>query len=207
MSTINIKPKSEISSFFPENRKKDNYEFLYKTKEQINQYSSSHAREIQSFLVLGNREHGTANKLLSTSLDSATIYSYKVVAFEEETRHNKLQKLVQLVTKIRNYLSLPDDWDGYEGIAPKSKTIEETISVVKRLYNYHISLPKPMVNGTGIVGLFWEKDSIYIEICFEGDGTFWYYGKDGNLEIGEESVSLKKETEFPRNLINLIAKI
>ena len=56
MSTTNIKPKSEISSFFPENRKKDNYEFLYKTKEQINQYSSSHAREIQSFLVLGNRK-------------------------------------------------------------------------------------------------------------------------------------------------------
>ena len=133
---------------------------------------------------------------------------YKVVAFEkEEARHNKLQKLVQLVTKIRNYLSLPDDWDGYEGIAPESKTIEETISLVKRLNDYNISLPKPMVSGTGIVGLFWEKDSIYIEICFEGDGTFWYYGKDSNLEIGEESVSLNKETEFPKNLINLIAKI
>ncbi|MBD2281158.1 hypothetical protein [Aphanizomenon flos-aquae] len=170
MSTINIKSENERSSSFQENSKRDNYEFLYKTKEQINQYS------------------------------------YKIFAFEKE-RHNKLQKLVELVAKIRNYLSLPDDWDGYQGIAPKSKTIEETISVVKRLHDYHISLPKPMVSGTGIVGLFWEKDNIYIEICFEGDGTFWYYGKDGNLEIGEESVSLKQEAEFPRNLINLIAKI
>lgn len=179
---LTIKLESEISSFIQENSKRDNYEFLYKTK--------------------------VSNPPIHIKQWQTNQYSYKVVAFEkEETRHNKLQKLVQLVTKIRNYLSLPDDWDGYEGITPKSKTIEETISVVKRLHDYHISLPKPMVSGTGIVGLFWEKDSIYIEICFEGDGTFWYYGKDGNSEIGEESVSLKKETEFPRNLINLIAKI
>ncbi len=179
---LTIKLESEISSFFQENSKRDNYEFLYKTK--------------------------ILNTPIQIQKGQTNQYSYKVVAFEKEkARHNKLQKLVQLVTKIRNYLSLPDDWDGYEGIAPESKTIEETISLVKRLHNYNISLPKPMASGTGVVGLFWEKDSIYIEICFEGDGTFWYYGKDGNLEIGEESVSLNKKNEFPRNLINLIAKI
>jgi hypothetical protein len=161
---------------------KDNYEFLRKTKTITS--ISMQMQEIQT-----------------------NQYYHKYVAFEnEEIRLNKLRKKAKLINEIRNYLSLPDDWDGYEGIAPQSKTIAETISFVKSLPD-SISLPKPMLSGTGIVGLFWEKDNIYAEVCFEGDGTFWYYGTDSDLEIGEESVSIQEVNELPKNLINLINKI
>ncbi|MFM6200380.1 MAG: hypothetical protein ACKPE1_14795, partial [Dolichospermum sp.] len=72
---LTIKLESEISSFIQENSKRDNYEFLYKTK--------------------------VSNPPIHIKQWQTNQYSYKVVAFEkEETRHNKLQKLVQLVTKI-----------------------------------------------------------------------------------------------------------
>ncbi|MFM6036207.1 MAG: hypothetical protein ACKPEO_14875 [Sphaerospermopsis kisseleviana] len=161
---------------------KDNYEFLRKTK-----IITSISMQMQKVQI--------------------NEYYHKCAAFEnEEIRLNKLRKKAKIVNEIRNYLSLPDDWDGYQGIAPQSKTIAETISFVKILPD-SISLPKPMVSGTGIVGLFWEKDNIYAEVCFEGDGTFWYYGTDSDLEIGEESVSIQEVNELPKNLINLINKI
>jgi hypothetical protein len=84
--------------------------------------------------------------------------------------------------------------------------LRKKAKIVNEIRNY-LSLPEPMVSGTGIVGLFWEKDNIYAEVCFEGDGTFWYYGTDSDLEIGEESVSIQEVIELPKNLINLIKKI
>ncbi|TAE59187.1 MAG: hypothetical protein EAZ87_10510 [Nostocales cyanobacterium] len=161
---------------------KDNYEFLRKTK-----MITSISMQMQK--VQTNQ------------------YYHKFVAFEDEKiRLDKLRKKSKLIIEIRNYLSLPDDWDGYQGVAPQSKTIEETIFFVKNIPD-SISLPKPMVSGTGIVGLFWENDNVYAEVCFEGDGTFWYYGTDSDLEIGEESVSIQDTHELPKQLINLIKKI
>ncbi|MEA5512975.1 hypothetical protein [Nodularia sp. UHCC 0506] len=130
----------------------------------------------------------------------------KVSYFEKHKNLIKESKVQNLVTALRNYLDLYYDWDGYQGIAPQVKTVEESIRLVQKLPD-SIPLPKPMVSGTGIVGLFWGKNNIYAEICFEGDGTFWYYGNDGNFEIGEESVSLKEEIILPADLINLINKI
>ncbi len=112
-------------------------------------------------------------------------------------------QLDNLINIVHDYVNLPNNWDGYEGVAPKIKAVRDCISIIKHLPEA-ILLPKPMVSGTGIVGLYWEKNMVYAEICFEGDGTFWYYGTKDNLEIGEESVSLDKEIQFPENLLNLI---
>ncbi|WP_414526447.1 hypothetical protein [Nodularia chucula] len=131
---------------------------------------------------------------------------YKISYSEKHKTPINENKVQNLVAILRNYLDLYYDWDGYQGIAPQLRTVEESIRLVEKLPD-SIPLPKPMVSGTGIVGLFWEKKNIYAEICFEGDGTFWYYGNDGNFEIGEDSVSLREDTTLPVDLINLINKI
>ena len=44
-----------------------------------NLYSRSHASEVQSFFVLGNREQGTVNKFVCTSLDWETLYTCRIL--------------------------------------------------------------------------------------------------------------------------------
>lgn len=104
-----------------------------------------------------------------------------------------------LISQLNSYLSLPDDWDGYEGVAPKRQTVDDAIRLLHLLPN-HISIPKPMLGNSGTIGLYWEKESAYAEICFEGDETFWYYAKDGVKEIGEDIVLLNTNS-LPDDLI------
>ncbi|WP_204103249.1 MULTISPECIES: hypothetical protein [Spirulina sp. CCY15215] len=111
-----------------------------------------------------------------------------------------------LIKTISSYLDLPNDWDGYDGVVPTSQTIQDCIFLIKRLPK-SIDIPKPMLGGSGTVGLYWEKDGLYAEICFEGDGTFWYYGTDNDNEIGVDSIELLQDTQFPIELHNLLKKI
>ncbi|WP_207678755.1 hypothetical protein [Desulfonema magnum] len=104
-----------------------------------------------------------------------------------------------MIGQLNSYFSLPDDWDGYEGVAPNRQTIDDAIHLL-RLLPKHISVPKPTLGNSGTVGFYWEKGNSYAEICFEGDETFWYYAKDSSNEIGEDIVSLNTET-LPDDLI------
>ena len=104
-----------------------------------------------------------------------------------------------LIRQLNSYLSLPDDWDGYDGVAPKKQTINDATRLLGLLPK-HISIPKPTLGNSGIVGIYWEKDNLYAEICFEGDETFWYYAEDGSKEIGEDEVSLDTDI-LPDELI------
>ncbi|MBP0018953.1 MAG: hypothetical protein J7647_15570 [Cyanobacteria bacterium SBLK] len=115
-------------------------------------------------------------------------------------------KCTSLIKTLNTYLTLPNDWDGYDGVAPTTQTIQDCIFFVKQLPQ-SIKVPKPMIGGSGTVGLYWEKDDIYAEVCFEGDSTFWYYGTDGKFEIGEESITLIPDMQFPVALYKLLQKI
>ncbi len=104
-----------------------------------------------------------------------------------------------LINKLNSYLSLPDDWDGYDGVAPSKQTVDDAIRLLHLLPN-RISIPKAMLGNLGTVGYYWEKENLYAEICFDGDQTFWYYAKDKDIERGEDDVSLNSNT-LPVELI------
>lgn len=107
-----------------------------------------------------------------------------------------------LISQLTNYLSLPKDWDGYEGVPPKKQTVDDAVKLLSLLPE-HIYVPKPTLGNSGTVGFYWEKENLYTEICFEGDETFWYYAADDNNEIGEDSVFLNTNT-LPDDLISFL---
>ncbi len=104
-----------------------------------------------------------------------------------------------LIGQLISYLSLPDDWDGYGGVAPNRQTVDDAMSLL-RLLPKHISVPKPTLGNSGTVGFYWEKENFYAEICFEGDKAFWYYAEDARNEIGEDIVYLDTDA-LPEDLI------
>jgi hypothetical protein len=115
--------------------------------------------------------------------------------------------LNKLIAQLLDYLNLKEDWDGYGGVAPTQKAVNDTIQVVKTLPEI-IPLPYPMLAGSGVIGLYWDNKEIYAEIGFEGDGTFWCYAEAafGN-EAGKDSIPVGNElpAEF-LNIVKLLAK-
>jgi hypothetical protein len=132
---------------------------------------------------------------------------YKIVSCDNIERDcllfDKDLEKTSLEGELLDYLNLPNGWDGYEGVPPKRQTIGDAIRFVKKLPK-SIPLPKPMLGGSGVVGLYWDKQDIYADVCFAGDGTFWYYAKDakGN-KVGEDEVHLNNQLPVP--LLNIIS--
>ncbi len=64
-------------------------------------------------------------------------------------------------------------------------------------------LPEPMIAGSGIIGLYWDNQGIYVEIGFEGDGTFWCYAEDAEgHEASEDSILVGDE--LPSDLLKIL---
>jgi hypothetical protein len=117
----------------------------------------------------------------------------------------KTVEVDKLTKQLFDYLNLKEDWDGYGGVVPTAKTINDTIQFVKTLPQI-IPLPEPMIAGSGAIGLYWDNKGIYAEIGFEGDGTFWCYAEDafGN-EAGEDSIQVGDE--LPIELLNILTPL
>ncbi|RKZ39495.1 MAG: hypothetical protein DRR16_20240 [Candidatus Parabeggiatoa sp. nov. 3] len=118
---------------------------------------------------------------------------------------DKTVALDKLIEQLLDYLNLKEDWDGYGGMAPFEKTVNETIQFVKTLPKM-IPLPEPMIASSGVIGLYWDDKGIYAEIGFEGDGTFWCYAEDAEgHEAGEDSIPVGEE--LPPDLLNILAHL
>ncbi len=113
--------------------------------------------------------------------------------------HPTKDRFADLTNQLISYLTLPNDWDGYEGAPPTKQTVYDGIRLL-RLLPRHAPVPKPTLGNSGILGFYWEKKGLYAEICFEGNETFWYYAEDGINEIGEDVVSLNTK-RLPDDLI------
>lgn len=103
---------------------------------------------------------------------------------------------------VNSYKSYPLNWDGYDGIAPSTETINDTLSFIEKL-PYGVIEPRPGVSGDGEISLFWEGDDIYIDIGFTGDGTYILYARDNEgIEYFKDSIDLN--SPLPTALLNLI---
>jgi len=103
---------------------------------------------------------------------------------------------------VSSYKTYPLNWDGYDGIAPSTETINDALSFIEKL-PYGVIEPRPGVSGDGEISLFWENDDIYIDIGFLGDGTYVLYARDSqDIEYFKDSIDLN--SKLPTALLNLI---
>jgi hypothetical protein len=118
---------------------------------------------------------------------------------------DKTAKLEQVIEQLIEYLNLKEDWDGYGGVVPSEKTVNEAIQFVKTLPEI-MPLPEPMIAGSGAIGLYWDEKGIYAEIGFEGDGTFWCYAENAQRdEAGQDSILIGEP--LPDDFLNLLEPI
>lgn len=111
--------------------------------------------------------------------------------------------LNKLVGTLNGYGNLPEDWDGYGGVPPMSETVSDASNVVSLLPR-EVPLPKPMLSGNGNIGLYWKTDDLYLDIEFEGDGTFSYYAEKAGVEpLFDDMISVATD-KLPEELEQLL---
>lgn len=110
--------------------------------------------------------------------------------------------LIKLHSLINSYTQLPDNWDGYNGIAPEKNTTKAAIAFLNVLMHQSIITPKSMLSGSGEISLYWDNEDTYIEIGFE-DGDHYTYFVDKNGEgFGEDDYPLSESV--PTSLLEIL---
>jgi len=111
-------------------------------------------------------------------------------------------KELNLLSKIADYNNLPDDWDGYGGVAASLATVLNAVHFLQR-FPSTLPLPKPMIGGSGLIGLYWEGNGCYASIDFDGSGYYCYIADSSDEESGQDAVPV--DAPLPQRLAEVIA--
>lgn len=111
-------------------------------------------------------------------------------------------KKSNLLSKFVDYNNLPDDWDGYGGIAASLDTVLNAVHFLQR-FPSTLPLPKPMIGGSGVIGLYWEGNGCYASIDFDGSGYYCYIADSLDEESGQDAVPV--DAPLPQRLAEVIA--
>jgi hypothetical protein len=76
----------------------------------------------------------------------------------------------KVIEKLRSYLFYEEDWDGYGGVVPSEKAVEDAVDFIRQLPE-QVVLPRSGLAGDGEVGLFWKSEFLFIDVGFLGDHT------------------------------------
>ncbi len=98
----------------------------------------------------------------------------------KDAQHSVNHKKVE--AEIISYLNLKEGWDGYAATPPDPVTITEAIKFLN-LLDLKLLPPIPQLSSNGCVGLYWETDTLFIDIEFGGNGEYSFYAK--SVEDGE----------------------
>ena len=120
-----------------------------------------------------------AHRIPSRSLIAQNVTQLTTVVanderYEESARPTTPHEII--IGEIRQWNLLNSDWDGEGAATPNSQSIKEAVSFV-RLLDDNITLPEPMLLGSGHAALYWNEGSLYADIEFLGDGRIAYFIK------------------------------
>ena len=88
---------------------------------------------------------------------------------------------VKLMGKICGYLSLEEGWDGEGAVPISAEAVEDCLDFLRTI-PVDAGAPKAMPLPGGEISLYWDRDSTYAEITFDGSHSFCAYAKGPGVE-------------------------
>ncbi|MGH8580746.1 MAG: hypothetical protein ACREVK_11740 [Gammaproteobacteria bacterium] len=96
--------------------------------------------------------------------------------YEESARSTTFHE--KLIGEIRRWSLLSADWDGEGAATPSTPSMKEAVSFI-RLLGDDITLPEPMLLGSGHAALYWNEGSLYADLY-----SLWVAGENTMRQIG-----------------------
>jgi hypothetical protein len=96
--------------------------------------------------------------------------------------------------EIKGYSALEDNYDGYDGVAPKRTIVNAALKLINILEEIKpkILIPKAMLSPSGNIGLYWniKGEGQYIEIEIDSKHYYNYILKDKDLLNGDDDCNI-----------------
>ncbi len=144
----------------------------------------------------------------NTSINESYIVDIKTSEFilgTFETTASTISSFEKLINTLESYKSLEEDWDGYGGITPSIEVVDTAIALIFKMKRDDLATPKPMISGSGNVGLYWNGKDAYIEIGIDGTNSYYTYISEGDKYEGQENNML--DQPLPDNLTRALEKL
>lgn len=113
------------------------------------------------------------------------IYSFSSVEAAPTLLHGRAVNEQRLIASIRSFRELPRNWDGYGGVAARSRAIADAEAFIERTPKQS-ALPRASLAGDGEISLYWSDGTRYLEASFPGNGTYHYFCDDGPAPVWAE---------------------
>jgi hypothetical protein len=152
---------------------------------------------IEAISTLSRERHYEFNSIPMSTADFA---SFRLLTSLTEIQLPTPQQKV--IEKLISYLFYEEDWDGYGGVVPSEKAVEDAVDFIRKLPK-QVALPRSGLAGDGEVGLFWKSEFLFIDVGFLGDHTYSFYARnaEGKEYYGDD---IQLDEELPEGLINAI---
>ncbi|MFE8073278.1 hypothetical protein QQM79_19645 [Marinobacteraceae bacterium S3BR75-40.1] len=138
----------------------------------------------------------------STSNTSVKIIPFRLSETQTSTYLDS-DNTKPLITKIFSFSKMQQNWDGYDGHPPSRKTIEDAITLLKKISKY--SLPtRAGLSSDGEVSLIWETEDIFADFGVEGDKTYSYFVETKNNKFYGDEISI--DLDIPKNVADALKK-
>jgi len=114
---------------------------------------------------------------VATSIISKKSYCVVAVDDHDDEEVSFVNSASDVFSQLVGYLKLEPGWDGPGSVAPSASDIElakEFVASIPAVY----PIPKAMLSGDGIVGLYWDDVFMYVDIQFESDHTLSIFSRD-----------------------------
>lgn len=123
------------------------------------------------YLSTGERSH-------AQNIDNISNYIDVTLASMQKAANSDIKKIQAFRTRLNEYRNLSDGWDGGDGIAPSSDSLSDLEALFDLVVNGGYPIPDPSISSEGEVGLYWRKNSIYINLEFDEGGLYSFYGQN-----------------------------
>lgn len=111
-----------------------------------------------------------------------------------------------LQAKLSKWASLPNDWDGDDGIAPSTIAVANARLFLDAAAACGAPVPMPYIAGDGEVGFRWKKGDGYASAAFLSNGTILLFARkpDETATFADKQTVLA-ESDFSELFIRLPA--
>ncbi len=127
---------------------------------------------------------------------------FSLPKFESESILNN-HSLDKLISQIKEFASLQDNWDGYNAARLTAQAINDAIDLIKLIP--HDLLPSRVgASNDGEISLIWEEGTLFADFGVLGDGKFCYFINRNNTKLYGDD--LKISSHIPKEALNLLKK-
>jgi hypothetical protein len=110
-----------------------------------------------------------------------------------------------VIAKIRKLGTYHSGWNHLDSVAPSRATINDAERFARNLELSSIHLPHISAADDGEINFWWDRDGLYIDLGFFGDGSYSFYARLPNgKEITEDEAPIAQS--LPSELLSLLKK-